>query len=139
MRIERLARIHSIVGWLSFFAFLASGAQLLDPVLRAGGDMVRALYRANHIYLLASALLNLLAARVGAAPGTLRARLREIGSLVLWGAPPVLVTAFLREPPHGFEGRSLTMFGVSLMLAGTMLLALTTPKAQASQGASSVA
>ena len=132
MRIERIARIHSIVGWLSFLAFLASGVylRLERPALHAGSEAVRALYRANHLYLLGAALLNLLAARVGSAPGRLRARLRSSGSLVLLAAPPVLGAAFLREPPHGFDGRPLTTLGAVLMLGGTLLLALTTPKAR---------
>jgi hypothetical protein len=132
MRIERLARIHSIVGWLSFLAFLLTGAylKLHRPAIHEGSQVVRALFRANHLYLLGAALLNLLAARVGPAPGQLRARLRSLGSLALFAAPPVLIAAFLREPPHGFEGRTLTTLGTVLMLAGSMLLALTTPKAR---------
>ena len=132
MRIDRLARIHSIVGWLSFLAFLASGVylKLHKPELQAGSEAVRALYRANHLYLLGAGLLNLLAARVGAAPGRLRARLRGIGSLVLFAAPLVLGAAFMREPPHGFDGRTLTTLGAVLMLGGTLLLELTTPKAR---------
>ena len=132
MRIARIARVHSIVGWLSFLAFLASGVylRLHRPELHAGSPLVRALFRANHLYLLGAALLNLLAARVGPAPGRLRGRLRGIGSLLLFLAPAALGVAFLREPPQGFDGRSLTTFGTVLMLAGTLLLALTTPKAR---------
>ena len=132
MRIDRIARVHSIVCWLSFLAFLASGVylRLHRPELHAGSPVVRTLFRANHLYLLAAALLNLLAARVGRAPGRLRARLRAVGSLLLVLSPPILGTAFLREPPRGFDGRALTSVGAALMLGGTLLLALTTPKAR---------
>ncbi|MET0343305.1 MAG: hypothetical protein ABW252_20010 [Polyangiales bacterium] len=129
MRIERLARAHSILGWLTFLAFLGSGFSLLRPDYHGGSEVVRALSRANHLYLLGAALLHLLAARAGGAPGKLRARLRGVGSLVLFGVPPVLLAAFVREPTQGLEDRPLTMLGLVLALIGTGLIALTTPKA----------
>lgn len=131
MRIERLARAHSILGWLTFLAFLASGVHMLQPNYHGGSDLVRALHRANHLYLLGAALLHLLAARIGAAPGKLRGRLRVLGSLVLFAVSPVLVLAFLREPSQGLADRPLTIVGEALALVGCFLIALTTPKAQA--------
>lgn len=130
MRIEPLSRAHSIVGWLGFLAFLGSGVHLLRPELVSVSDATRALSRANHLYLLAAALLNLLAARVGPAPGRLRGRLRSAGSFLLFPCVPVLAAAFLREPQLGFEGRQLTLVGSVLGLSGTLLLVLTTPKAR---------
>lgn len=132
MRIERLARVHSIVGWLGFLAFLASGLYLRRgrPDLYEGSEVVRALFRANHLYLLAAALLNLLAARVAGVPSRLRTRLRTLGSLALVLTVPLLGYAFFTDPPHGFAGRTLTTVSMVLMLVGTMLVTLTTPKAQ---------
>jgi len=132
MRIERLARAHSLVGWLGFLAFLASGLYLRRgrPELYDGSEVVRALFRANHLYLLAAALLNLLAARVGAAPTLLRTRLRTAGSLALLVTVPLLAYAFFTDPPHGIGDRTLTVTGMVLLLVGVLLLTLTTPKAQ---------
>jgi hypothetical protein len=128
MRIGPLSRAHSIVGWLGFLAFLGSGLHLLRPELASVSEVTRALSRANHLYLLAAALLNLLAAKVGPAPGRLRGRLRIAGSFVLLPCVPVLAAAFWREPQLGFAGRQLTLLGNVLALAGTLLLVLTTPK-----------
>ena len=131
MRIERLARAHSLVGWLGFLAFLASGLYLRRgrPDLYEGSEVVRALFRANHLYLLCAALLNLLAARVGAVPSLLRTRLRTLGSVVLMSTVPLLAYAFLVDPLRGFAGRGLTVLAMVLVLAGTLLITLTTPKA----------
>lgn len=132
MRIERLARLHSLLGWLTFLAFLGSGVYLRQPEIHGAAEATRALYRANHLYLLGAALLNLLAARAGHAPGKLRGRLRELGSLLLLVLPLVLILAFVREPPAGLDARPLTIFGEVMALAGAGLIALTTPKARAS-------
>jgi hypothetical protein len=133
MRIGTLARAHSVVGWLGVFIFLASGVYLSRerPELYGGSEVVRALFRANHLYILAGALLNLLAARVGAVDSLLRTRIRTAGSLALLSTVPLLSAAFWLEPPHGFEGRKLTLLGMVLMLVGTLLVTLTTPKARA--------
>jgi hypothetical protein len=130
MRIAPLSRAHSIMGWLGFLAFLGSGAYLLRPELASASDATRALSRANHLYLLAAALLNLLAARIGPAPGRLRGRLRIAGSFALFPTVPVLAAAFLREPQLGFAGRQLTLLGSVLGLVGTFMLVLTIPKAR---------
>lgn len=131
MRIDRLARAHSLTGWLGFLGFLASGIFLARgrPAIYDGSDLVRALFRANHIYLLCASLLNLLAARVGSVRSELRTRLRTLGSLVLMGVVPLLGFCFVVEPPHGFAGRRLTIVALSLLLVGSLLLVLTTPKA----------
>jgi len=132
MRIDRLARAHSLVGWLGVLAFLASGLYLKRgrPELYDGSEVVRALFRANHLYLLCAALLNLLAARVGAVPSLLRTRLRTLGSVLLMITVPLLGYAFLIDPRRGFPDRTLTFIGMVLVLLGTLLLTLTTPKAQ---------
>ena len=132
MRIARLARAHSVFGWLGLLAFLGSGVYLRSgrPELYGGSEVVRALFRANHLYLLSAATLNLLAARVGSVDGRVRGLLRTIGSYTLLVTPLVLGVAFLREPPEGISARPLTTGGLVLTLLGTLLIALTTPKAR---------
>ena len=132
MRIARLARAHSVLGWLGLLAFLGSGAYLRAgrPELYGGSEVVRALFRANHLYLLAAATLNLLASRVSGVEGRVRGALRALGSYTLLVTPFVLGAAFLREPPQGLGGRPLTTVGLVLTLVGTLLLTLTTPKAR---------
>ena len=120
------------MAWLGFLAFLASGLYLRRgrPELYEGSEVVRALFRANHLYLQAAALLNMLAARVGGTPSRLRTRLRTAGSFLLIATVPLLTYAFFSDPLHGLGGRTLTTVSMVLMLLGTLLLTLTTPKAQ---------
>ena len=81
-------------------------------------DGVRLLYRSRHIYLLFSALLNLVVGvhyRAGARGKIVRA----IGSILVLIAPPLLFAAFFADTPHAL----LTHIGIISIAAGSVLLA----------------
>ncbi len=96
-----MRRLHLAVGLIALGAFLASGFYL-----RWGPDQVptlddatRLLFRSSHIYLLFSALLNVVLGLYSEpAPGGWRLWLRRAGSLLVLVAPVLLGMAFLREP-----------------------------------------
>jgi hypothetical protein len=115
-------RIHLIVGVLGVLVFLFTGYVLgtRAPEL-AQDDRLRFSLRANHVYILLSALLNLafgayLAPR---APGW-RARLQAAGSVLVVAGAVALPTAFFVEPKAGAE-RPLTTIAIAATLAGTLL------------------
>jgi hypothetical protein len=96
-----MRQLHLSVGLIALAAFLASGVSMrLGPnSLPDLDDATRLLFRSSHIYLLFTALLNvLLGLYVEPAPGGWRARLRWAGSALLLLAPVLAALAFLREP-----------------------------------------
>jgi hypothetical protein len=89
------------------------------------------MYRATHIYLLFSALLNLLAAGFDSvsthAPASARglvAWLDRTGRVLLLLAPPTFLLAFFVEPPVYAIERPLSFWGVVACAAGVGLLAI---------------
>ena len=117
-----MTRLHRAVGLVILLLFLGTGAwmRLAFPDAWSPDPSVRFLFRANHVYLLFAALLNLV---VGAYPIP-RRRLRRtqlVGSLLLLFAPGLLTLAFWLEPPAASPGRPLTVAGVALTAAGVAL------------------
>ncbi len=57
-----LQKLHLLTGSVGFFLFLVTGAYMNNnfPVLYDGDDMVRMMYRANHIYLLLASLVHVM-------------------------------------------------------------------------------
>ena len=80
------------------------------------------LNRANHIYILAAGLVNLMvgiyleASRVRG-----RAWLQRLGSALMLVAPPVLGFAFFCEPDHVDRSRPITAVGLQGLFAGCLL------------------
>jgi hypothetical protein len=105
-------------------AFVATGFYMVMhfPAAYAGGEEIRYLYRANHIYLLLASLLSMTLGLYwsGARPGW-RGKVALFGAWLLLAAPVVLAGAFLLEPPHGSPERPITFFGVLFALAGALL------------------
>jgi Na+-driven multidrug efflux pump len=119
-----IQRLHFGIGILTLLVFFASGLymQLQFPGLYADNEIVRYQYRANHIYLLAAALINIvLGAYLQASKRRWRHYTQSLGRLLLLAAPVWLVCAFLLEPPQASPERILTFWGIVSMLAGTLL------------------
>jgi hypothetical protein len=98
--------------------FLATGIYMRTHQTFLLPDGVRLLYRSRHIYLLLSALLNLLVGvhyRSGASGKVVRA----IGSILVLIAPPLLFAAFFADTPRAL----LTHLGIISIAAGSVLLA----------------
>lgn len=128
---HRLPALHRSVGWATLGTFLVSGMYMRSrfPEAYAMNEVVRYLYRANHIYLLFGGLLNLAIGRYFVeAAETWRRRAQMAGSTLLLFAPPVLAWAFLTEPPLASSHRPATLAAVILCAAGMLLHALSRSK-----------
>ena len=121
--------MHMVLGSVGILAFIASGQYMdlrLDH-LRGMADAPRLLFRSAHIYLLLSALLNLvLGIYFRPARTALRRGAQSVGSALIAAGPPLFVTAFISEPwlqglarPYGRAATYTTFAGALLHLAGT--------------------
>lgn len=118
-------RIHGITGALTIAVFLATGFYMRSefPELYGDREAVRFLYRANHVYILFSGLLNILAALVP--PSSRGSALQTLGSLTLLFSAPLFVAAFVLEPSQASPMRPVTVTAAFLALIGTALFVLT--------------
>lgn len=115
--------LHLALGVATLVAFLYTGYYMHShfPAAYGANETIRYLYRANHIYLLFSGLLNLAlgAARPETGAGW-RRRVRVTGSAMVLLAPPILLWSFFVEPPTGRAERPRTLAGVVLASAGAV-------------------
>ena len=122
-----LRKVHFAVGLLGIVAFLATGAYMNAgfPDLYAGNEVLRYLYRSNHVYILLASLVNVaLGVHLApAAPGW-RATALLAGSVLALAAPVVLCFAFFVEAPVAQPERVWTLAGVAALAAGIALHAL---------------
>jgi hypothetical protein len=122
-----LRKVHFAVGLLGTAAFLATGAYMNAgfPDLYAGNEVLRYLYRSNHVYILLASLVNVaLGVHLApTAPGW-RATVLLVGSVLALAAPVVLCFAFFIEAPVAQPERVWTLAGVAALAAGIALHAL---------------
>jgi hypothetical protein len=115
---------HRIIGLAFIAVFLATGLYMRFSLPDAArGDFgVRMMFRSRHIYILFSALLNLMASAHYREGSTLRRRRVHVaGSVMLLAAPPLLTIAFTVEPTSHGRSHLLTLLGVAFALTGTIL------------------
>ncbi len=123
-----MPRAHRLIGWLSFAVFLATGFYLHFHVidLIRGDESARFTLRANHIYILMGALLNLVLAIGSPAPGRgVRGGIRKLGHVLILAAPAALFVAFVREgakPTAHLLERPLTVAGVFALVLGVLFI-----------------
>ena len=118
-----MRRVHFLVGLLGVVVFLGTGVYMRSrfPALYAGDEAVRYMYRANHIYLLLSSLVNIVLGLSVAAPGRgWRARLGRTGSVLAILSPAVLCYAFFMEVPNASPERIFTAIGIFLVALGVL-------------------
>ena len=118
---------HRLVGMAGVLVFLGTGVYLIThfPALHGGNDAVRYQFRANHVYILLSSLLNWgVGIHFVAKEAGWRRGAQRLGSALLLAAPALLVAAFFIEPAQGRPERTLTLLGMVLLLGGTVLHAL---------------
>ncbi len=117
-------RIHLALGLVGLVAFVATG-QVMDlrhGHLRGLADGPRLLFRSAHIYLLFSALVNLLlGVYLTPAPTRARRALQAGGSLLVAVGPPLLLWAFFREPWLAGLARPFSRPAIYASLAGVLL------------------
>jgi hypothetical protein len=124
--VERLKRAHFTVGAIGLAAFLATG-QFMDRRLAhlvGMADGPRALYRSAHIYILFSALLNLLLGAYLTHSTTRGARLAQYaGSALIMASLGFFVYGFVIETPLAQVERPMVREGIYLCLAGVLVTA----------------
>ncbi len=120
----RLRTLHFAAGLAGVVAFLVTGAYMRAgfPDLYAANDVLRYLYRSNHVYVLLSSLVNVALGvhLTPVAPGW-RATVTRIGSLLALAAPAGLCFAFFVEAPVASPERVWTVLGVAMVAAGIAL------------------
>lgn len=117
----QLRRPHLIVGLAGVAAFLVTGAYMRAgfPDLYASNEVLRYLYRSNHVYILLASLVNVaLGVHLTPAVPGWRAGVSLLGSLLALAAPVVLCLAFFVEAPVPTPERVLTLIGVVAVTAG---------------------
>ena len=95
------------------------------PAVYLHNETIRYLFRANHIYLLFSGLLNVtLGTYVSFSDHEKRRKMQVLGSWLLLIAQGVLLAAFFIEPPQAEPERIITSLGIYLALGGVAFHAL---------------
>ena len=119
-----IRKLHFVVGLAGVVVFLATGAYIRAgfPDLYATDEVLRYLYRSNHVYVLLASLVNVaLGVHLApVAPGW-RATVSLIGSLLALASPAVLCFAFFVEAPVASPERVWTLVGVAAVAAGIAL------------------
>ena len=121
------AKAHYLTGIAFFALFLLTGAYMLFnfPELYADREEIRMMYRATHIYILMSALINLMAGSyLLNLKSTNFQSLRKISSLLILVTPILFFIAFIYEPAGYLIERPISFWGVVLLVAGVILHSL---------------
>lgn len=124
MTMDTLRSIHRWTGLVVVLAFVATGIFMRAgfPGIDDPDHLVRSYFRANHVYLLASGLLNIAVGAYLVLHDTRwRRNLQLAGSALLLLAPVVLLTAYMLEPVRATPHRPLTSVGVLLLFLAVML------------------
>lgn len=121
----RAATLHLVVGWLTVAAFLATGIfmRLGYPGVAPPDLAHRVFFRSHHLYLLAAALVNLLAGarlRIARGPAS-RLRLAFAASTLLLTSPPLMLLGFATEHLTPALRGEATSYGWFTLAAGVML------------------
>jgi len=118
---SRFQFVHLTSGILAFLVFLASGIymRMIFPDVYSENESIRFLFRANHIYILFSALLNVSLGMyvTGSVLPPLKL-MHQSGSLLVALSPILFVIAFLVEPLQASPSRPLTIIGVFATTVG---------------------
>jgi hypothetical protein len=120
----QLRKLHFALGLAGVAAFVVTGVYMRAgfPDLYATNEVLRYLYRSNHVYLLLASLVNVaLGVHLTAAAPGWRAGASLLGSLLALAAPVVLCLAFFLEAPVPTPERVLTLIGVIAVTAGIAL------------------
>jgi hypothetical protein len=124
---------HRLIGLAGLALFITTGIymRLKFPALYEGREPIRFLFRANHIYIVMSAMVNIaMGLGLTLSPTSTRRKLQLFASSLLLSAPFILFAAFFIDPPAPDSDRHLSRLGVILTVAGTLLHLLSRPKKQ---------
>ena len=114
-------RAHWIAGTATLVIFLLSGAYMrwirVPPVPQLD-DVTRAVYRSRHLFILLSAVVNLVFALAPSA----KQRARQIVSVFVLVAPVLFLIAFAIEPAQGIHGGPFSQIALYLQFAAAVIL-----------------
>lgn len=124
-----IRNVHYLIGALTLILFIVSGQYMglryqgfVVPELYGHNEVVRYLFRANHIYLLLPALVNLLlGSYLTLSPQRGRRVVQYIGSGLLFVSTLLLLAAFVIEPPQPSPDRPLSYYGLIAVFGGALL------------------
>jgi len=118
-----LKKWHLWTGILFLILFVLSGLYMIVnfPALEENA-LVRMMYRANHIYLLLTALLNIIFGSLVIDTTPFQHRLLfNSASILIILSPLFLMLAFIFEPQRATFDRIFTFVGILLVLSGVVL------------------
>ena len=113
--------LHLIMGGSAFVVFLGTGIfmGIRFPEIYGENETIRFLFRANHVYILFSSLLNVMAAFSFSMPDKPSKKiLYNMGSWLLMISSPLFLAAFIVEPLQASAMRPLTLAGAFACLQG---------------------
>lgn len=120
-------KLHLIVGAVTVFLFLLTGIylKLNFPDIYSSNEIIRYQFRANHVYILMSGLVNLIA---GLYIRPVYKDWRKIISVIslntLILSPVLLIIAFFIEPLKASANRPLTFSGIIFLVIGVLFIFL---------------
>ena len=120
-----MKKTHLLLGAIGFLAFIATGIYMKAsfPAAYNGNEVAHMMFRANHIYLLLSAFLNLVLGLFLISPKQALARkVQNTGSLLLLFSTIVFFAAFFIETAQGNFERPLSLIAVVATVVGIGLL-----------------
>lgn len=114
---------HLIFGFLMFLVFLLTG-QYMDKTynhLEDMEDLPRALMRAQHLYILFSALIHIvLGSYLTVSKDKLIKTFQILGSLLVYSATILLIYSFFNELPSDYIERPICRNALYIMLGGVL-------------------
>jgi hypothetical protein len=119
-----MRRAHLIVGVMFLIVFPATGAymRLTFPEAHQGDPIMRMSFRSAHVYILLTALLNvMLGLHLQPTFRVAATRLQTVGSWCLMLVPAIMTVAFFFEPGPGVLLRPIVLPGLLVALLGTTL------------------
>jgi len=122
-----MKKIHLISGLVMVLIFVLSGQYLKMtlPPFEGVMDGNRMMWRASHIYLMMSAVVNVVAGMYYQPfTSVLAVWAQKIGSISVIASQAVLLAAFTIEPAQNDIERLYTVFGCLLLLFGTFIVFL---------------
>lgn len=115
-----MRKLHFFFGLGGFATFLGTGLVLANAHFQHD-EALRFIYRANHVYVLLSSLINLVLGIYLVSPSARwKSLCSKIGSCLLLASPCILLIAFVLEAPRVTSDRPLTTLGVVLLLLGVL-------------------
>lgn len=116
--------LHTAMGTVCLVIFFITGQYMesIFPAAYQDNEMIRVLYRANHIYILMSALVNLVLG-IYLLQHSFKARkvIQWIASGLILVAPVLFVLAFFLESTAVDLNRPFTFWAVVILFSGVML------------------